>query len=124
MSLVHPRVLLLPVAPTRVITQLPQVKMRFPEPHVNGRFDRRDDLRFSEGNTERAEKRSNHGAVTLWLHSLGQQQARPGAILRYCRAILIFDGSHMKNLSGHAVDISSCSSRACVTMLSLQTARA
>jgi hypothetical protein len=107
-----------------VIAQLPQVKLRLPEPDVNGRVDRCDDLRFSKGNTERAEKRSDHGAVTLWLHSLGQQQARPGAILPHCRAILSFDGSHMKNLSGHAVDISSCSSRACVTMLPLQTARA
>jgi len=99
--LMHPRVVLLPSTPPRVIAQLPQVKLRLSEPDINGRFDRCDDLRFSKGNTERAEKRSDHGAVTLWLHSLGQQQARPGAILPHGRAILSFDGSHMKNLSGH-----------------------
>jgi hypothetical protein len=63
--LMHPRVILLPSTPPRVIAQLPQVKLRLPEPDVDGRFDRCDDLRFSKGNTERAEKRSDHGAVTL-----------------------------------------------------------
>ena len=101
--LMHPRVMLLPRTPPRVIAQLSQMKLRLPEPDVNGRFDRCDDLRFSKGDTEHTEQRSDHGAVTLWLHSLGQQQARPSAILRHCRAILSFDGSHMKNLLVHSV---------------------
>jgi hypothetical protein len=29
------------------------VKLRLPELDVNGRFDRRDELRFSKGNAER-----------------------------------------------------------------------
>jgi hypothetical protein len=74
-------VTLLPSIPPRVIADLPQVKLRLPKPDVNGRFDRRDDLRFSKGDPEHTEQRSDHGAVTLWFYSLGKQQARPGAIL-------------------------------------------
>jgi hypothetical protein len=54
----------LPVTPTLVIKQFPQVKVRLPEPDVNGRCDRRDDLRFCKGHPENAEQRANHGAVT------------------------------------------------------------
>jgi hypothetical protein len=92
----HPRVMRLPRTPLRVIAQLPQVKLRLPEPDVNGRFDRCDDFRFSKSDTERAEQRSNHGTVTLWLHSMSKQQTRPRAIFLYCRAILSFDCRHVK----------------------------
>jgi hypothetical protein len=84
-----------------VIAQLPQVKLRLPEPDVNGCFDRRDDFRFSKGDSEHTEQRADHGAIMLWLHSLGEQQARPGAILLHRRAILSFDSSHTKNLLCH-----------------------
>jgi hypothetical protein len=94
--LMHSRVMRLPRTPPRVIAQLPQVKLRLPEPDVNGCFDRCDDFRFSKSDTERAEKRSNHGTVTLWLHSVSKQQARPSAILPHCRAILSFDCRHAK----------------------------
>jgi hypothetical protein len=57
------------------------VKLCLPEPDVNGWFDRCDDFRVSKRNTEHTEQRADDGAVTLWLHSLGQQQARPGALL-------------------------------------------
>jgi hypothetical protein len=120
----HPAVIRLPSAPPRMIAELSYVKLRLPEPDVNGRFNRRDNLRFSKGDTEHTEQRADHGAVALRLHSLGQQQARPGAIRRHGRAILSFDGSHIKNLPVYAVDTSSYSSRTCVTMLPLQTARA
>jgi len=69
---VYPRFFLLPVTPTLVIEQIPQVQMRLPEPDVNGRFDRCDDLRFRKGHPESAEKRSDHGAVTRWLHPVRQ----------------------------------------------------
>jgi hypothetical protein len=118
------RVLLLAILPPPVIAQFPQVKLRLPEPDVNGRFDWRDDLCVSKGDTEHTEQRADHGAVTLWLHSLGQQQAHPGAILPHWCALLSFDGSHRKNLPVHAVDTSRCSLRAYVTLLPLKTARA
>jgi hypothetical protein len=73
----------LPRTPPQVITQLPQVKLRLPEPDVNGRRDWRDDFRFSKSDTERTEQGADHSAVTLWLHSLGKQQTRPGAIPRH-----------------------------------------
>jgi hypothetical protein len=63
-----------------MIAELPYVKLRLPEPDVNGRFHRRDNLRFRKGDTEYTEQRADHGAVTLRLHALGQQHARPGAI--------------------------------------------
>jgi len=66
----HPLVILFPGTPPRVIASLPQMKLRLSEADVNGRFDRRDDLRFSKGDTEHTEQRSDHGAVTLWLHAL------------------------------------------------------
>jgi hypothetical protein len=66
-----------------VITQLPQVKLRLPELDVNGRLDRRDDLRLSKGHTESAEKRADHAAVTLRLDSVCQQQTRLDALLSY-----------------------------------------
>jgi hypothetical protein len=70
--LVYPRFFLLPVTPTLVIKQIPQVKMRLPEPDVNGRCDRRDDFRFRKGHPESAEQRSDYSAVTRWLHSVRQ----------------------------------------------------
>jgi hypothetical protein len=90
------RVMRLPRRLSRVVTQLPQVKLRLPEPDVNRRFDRCDDFRFSESDPERAEQRSNHGTVTLRLHSMSKQQARPSAIFLHCRAILSFDCRHAK----------------------------
>jgi len=77
--------------------QLPQGKLRLPELDVNGRFDWRDELRLSTGNTERAQKRADHAAVTRWLESVGKQQARLGAILSHCCAILNFDCRHAKS---------------------------
>ena len=62
----YPYVVRFPLTLPRVSTQLPQVKMRLPELDVNRRFDRRDELRFSTGNTERAQKRADDGAVTCW----------------------------------------------------------
>jgi hypothetical protein len=117
----HPLVILFPGTPPRVIASLPQMKLCLSEADVNGRFDRRDDLRFSKGDTEHTEQRSDHGAVTLWLHALSEQQARPGAILRHSRAILRFDGSHMQNLPDYGMDTNRCSSRAGVTRLPLKT---
>jgi hypothetical protein len=70
--------------------------MRLPELDINGRLDRRDDLRFSTGNTEHAQKRAHDGAVTRWLESMGKQQARLGAILSHCYAILCFGCRHAK----------------------------
>jgi hypothetical protein len=96
-----PRVLRVPSPPPRVITQFPQVKLRLPEPDVNGRCDRRDDLRFRKGDAEHTEQRTDHGAILLWLQPLGEQQARRGAILLHCRALLSFDGSHTTNLLCH-----------------------
>jgi hypothetical protein len=87
-----------------VIAELPDLKLRLPEPDVNGRFDRCDDLCFRTGDTEHTEQRTDHGAVALRLHSLGKQQARPGAILRRGHAILRFNGHHRNNLLVYAVD--------------------
>jgi hypothetical protein len=70
--LTHTRVMRLPRPPQRVIAQLPYVKLRLSELDINRRLDRRDDLRFSKGDTKHPEKRADHGAVTLWLHSLGK----------------------------------------------------
>ena len=81
-----------------MITQLPQVKLRLPEPDVNGRCDRRDDLRFRKGDAEHTEQRADHGAILLWLHPLGEQHVRLGALLLHGRAILSFYGSHTTNL--------------------------
>src|SRR5262249_41253880 len=110
--------------PARVIAQLSQVKQCLPESDVNRRFDRRDDLRFSKGDTEHPEQRTDHSAVTLRLDSVGQQQARPWAILPHDRAILSFDGSHTQNLPVYTMDTRRCSTRACVTMLPLNTVHA
>src|ERR1043166_4163356 len=79
-SLVHPRGLL-PVTPGREIAQLPQVKMRLPEPHVNGRFDGRDEICISTGHAKSAEKCTEYGAVTLRLATLRQHQARLDTLL-------------------------------------------
>jgi hypothetical protein len=65
----------------RVIAQIPQVKMRFPELDINGRGDWRDDLCLRKSDPKRAEQRPDHGAVTRRLH----------AILPRCRVILSFD---------------------------------
>jgi len=51
--------------PPQVIAQFPQVKCGLPEPDVNGRFDWRDDLCVSKGDTEHTKQRADHGAVTL-----------------------------------------------------------
>jgi len=93
------------------------MKLRLSEPDVNGRFDRRDELCVSTGDPEHTEQRTDHGAVTMRLHSLGQQQARPVAILRRGRAILRFDGHHRNNLLVYAVDTRNDFSRVHVTML-------
>jgi len=92
----YPYVVRFLLTPPRVRTQLPQVKMRLPELDVNGRFDWRDELRFSTSNTERAQKRADDGAVTRWLESVGKQQARLGAILSHCYTILNFNCRHAK----------------------------
>src|SRR5215510_3879596 len=122
--LLHLRVILLPSTPPWVIAELPYVKLCLLELDINGCCHRGNDLRFSKGDTEHTKQRTDHGAITLRLHSLGKQQAQPGAILRHCRSIFSFYGSHMKNLPVHEVDTSSCSAQGHVTMLSLKTARA
>src|SRR5215831_15118415 len=122
--LLHPAVLLVPRTPPRVIAELPDMKLRLPEPDVNGRFDRRDELCVSPGDTEHTEQRTDHGAVTMRLHALGQQQARPGAIFRRGLAVLRFDGHHRNNLLVHVVDTRNDFVRAYVTLLPCKTARA
>jgi hypothetical protein len=71
--LMSPGVLRWPNTPLRGLAQLPQVKLCLSEPDVNGRFDRRDDLRFRKSDAEHTEQRADHGAVTLWLQSLSKQ---------------------------------------------------
>src|SRR5262245_3751301 len=98
MRLGQPHVVHCTVMPPRVSTQLPQVKLRLPELDVNGRFDRRDELRFSKGNIKRVQKRADDGAVTHRLESVGKQQTQRGAILPHCCAILNFGYRHAKPL--------------------------
>ena len=66
-----PAVLRVPRTPPRGIAELPDVKLRLPEPDVNGRFHRRDDLRVHTGDTEPPEQRADHGTVPLRLHAVG-----------------------------------------------------
>jgi hypothetical protein len=80
----------------QVTTQLPQVKLCLPELDVNGCFDRCDDLRFRKGNAQRLQKRTDEGAVTRRLESVGKQQARLGMVLPPCCAILDFGCRHVK----------------------------
>ena len=96
MRLGHLHVVRCIVTLPRVSTQLPQMKLRLSELDVNGRFDRRDELRFSKGNAQRVQKRADDGAVTRRLESVGKQQARLGAILPHCCAILSFGYRHAK----------------------------
>jgi hypothetical protein len=66
----------------RVSAQLSQVKLCLSEPHVNGRFDGRDQVCISTGYAKGAEKRTDHGTVTRRLPTLRQQQARLSTLCR------------------------------------------
>jgi hypothetical protein len=72
------------------------VKLRLPELDVNGRFDRRDEIRFRKGNAQRVQKRADDGAVTRRFESMGQQQARLRAILPHGCALLSVGCRHAK----------------------------
>jgi hypothetical protein len=73
------------------------VELRLSELDVNGCFGWRDDLRFSKGNAQRLQKRTDDGAVTRRLESVGKQQARLGVVLPPCCAILDFGCRHVKS---------------------------
>src|SRR5262249_26300937 len=94
-GLVYSYVVLLDVTPAQVTTQLPQVKLCMSELDVNGCFDWRDDLRFSKGDAQCLQKRTDDGAVTRRLESVGKQQARLGVVLSHCCAILDFGCRHV-----------------------------
>src|SRR5262249_4534112 len=114
------RIWLFPVTSTQVIVQIPQVKMRLPEPDINGCFDRCDDLCFRKGYPERAEQRADHGAVTRRLHAMRSQQARRRMLLPHYRALLSCGSGHhtppssphVSTIAGGPAPLQRCSSHA------------
>ncbi len=83
-SLGESRVLLLAILPPPVIAQFPQVKLRLPEPDVNGRFDWRNDLwasnKRTRGRSSRPGVRSSASMAAIGKTSLSMRWT-PGAAL-------------------------------------------